>query len=29
VAEDMISGKTNIYTKMERKMIKDIREMRK
>jgi len=25
----MISGKTNIYTKMERKMLKDIRDLRR
>lgn len=29
VAEDMIACKTNIYTKMERKMLKDIREIKK
>jgi L-lactate utilization protein LutC len=29
VAEDMVACKTNIYTKMERKMLKDIKELKK
>ena len=29
VAEDMLIGKSNIYTKMERKMLKDIRDFKK
>lgn len=29
IAEDMIAAKTNIYTKMERKMLKDIRDIKK
>jgi len=29
IAADMISCKTNIYTKMERKMLKDIRDIKK
>jgi hypothetical protein len=29
VVEDMVSGKVNIYTKMERKMLNDIRDIKK
>ncbi len=29
VVEDMVGGKVNIYTKLERKMLSDIRDIKK